>query len=230
VALPNTIAIDGPAGSGKSTVSFAVAQRIGYLFADTGAFYRAVTLLALEQRIDFNNSDDLVRLAQRVHLDMTPDLADDNRQYTILANERDITPHIHAPEVDTHVSIVAALSGVRAALLDVQRTIAARGRVIMAGRDIGTVVLPNADLKIYIDANLEERAARRHQQRVTNGESADLTAVRDGIYQRDTLDSKRSTAPLSQAPDAIYLDTSTLSLEEAIETIHRIILEWVPKQ
>jgi cytidylate kinase len=100
----------------------------------------------------------------------------------------------------------------------------------MAGRDIGTVVLPNADLKIYIDANLEERAARRHQQRVTNGESADLTAVRDGIYQRDTLDSKRSTAPLSQAPDAIYLDTSTLSLEEAIETIHRIILEWVPKQ
>jgi cytidylate kinase len=230
VALPNTIAIDGPAGSGKSTVSFAVAQRIGYLFADTGAFYRAVTLLALEQRIDFNNSDDLVRLAQRVHLDMTPDLADDNRQYTILANERDITPHIHAPEVDTHVSIVAALSGVRAALLDVQRTIAARGRVIMAGRDIGTVVLPNADLKIYIDASLEERAARRHQQRVTNGESADLTAVRDGIYQRDTLDSKRSTAPLSQAPDAIYLDTSTLSLEEAIETIHRIILEWVPKQ
>lgn len=228
MALPNTIAVDGPAGSGKSTVSFAVAQQIGYLFADTGAFYRAITLLALEQHLDFTNANAIVQLAQQVQLDMTSDLDDDNRQYTILANRRDITPHIHTPDVDAHVSTVAALSGVRTALLDVQRTIAARGRVIMAGRDIGTVVLPNADLKIFYDASLEKRASRRHQQLMTNGESADLTTVRNGINQRDTLDSKRSTAPLLQAPDAVYLDTSMLSFEEAVEALQQIILEWSP--
>ena len=228
LSLPSTIAVDGPAGSGKSTVSFAVAQRIGYLFVDTGAFYRAITLLALEQHLDLYDSDQLVALVNRANLDMTPDLADDGRQYTFLANGRDITLAIHAPRVDANVSIVAADRGVRAAILDAQRNLAARGRVIMAGRDIGTVVLPDADLKIYIDASVEKRAARRYEQRIRNGESADLDAIRAGLIDRDDKDSSREISPLTRAPDAILLDTSELNFEQSVEAAYRIIHDWAP--
>lgn len=226
--MPNTIAVDGPAGSGKSTVSFAVAQRIGYLFVDTGAFYRAITFLAFEHRIDPRDSAQVVALAERVHLDMTPDLADDGRQYTLLADGRDITAHIHSPQVDEHVSAVSAIPGVRTAMLGAQRALAQRGRVIMAGRDIGTVVLPDADLKIYIDASLEKRAERRYQQRIRNGEPANLDAIREGLRQRDLVDSGRETAPLLRAQDARYLDTSDLTFEEAVEAVYQIILAWRP--
>jgi cytidylate kinase len=226
LTLPNTIAVDGPAGSGKSTVSFAVAKRLGYLFADTGAFYRAITLLALWQHCDLNNPDQITALARQVHFDMTPDLADDGRQYTILADQHDITPDIHSPEVDAHVSIVAAIPGVRDALLNAQRSIATRGQVIMAGRDIGTVVLPDADLKIYIDASLEKRAERRYNQRRNTGEPADLDAIRAGLDQRDTLDSQRTVAPLMAAPDAVYLDTSDMTLEQAINAMYQTIINW----
>jgi cytidylate kinase len=228
LSLPNTIAVDGPAGSGKSTVSFTVAQKIGYLFVDTGAFYRAITFLALEQHIEPRDLAQVVALAEHVHLDMTPDLADDGRQYTLLAEGRDITPDIHSPHVDAHVSVVAALPGVRTAMLGAQRALAERGRVIMAGRDIGTVVLPHADLKIYIDASLEKRAERRYQQRIRNGEPADLETIREGLRQRDLVDSGRETAPLLQAQDAEYLDTSNLTFEEAVEAVHKIILAWRP--
>jgi cytidylate kinase len=228
LSLPSTIAVDGPAGSGKSTVSFAVAQRIGYLFVDTGAFYRAITLLALEQHLDLHDSDQLVALTQRTSLDMTPDLADDGRQYTLLADDRDITHAIHSPEVDASVSIVAADRGVRAAILDTQRDLATRGKVIMAGRDIGTVVLPNADLKIYIDASVEKRATRRYEQRLRNGEPADLDAIRAGLIDRDDKDSSRAVSPLIRTPDAVYLDTSDLTFEEAIEAALQIIRDWTP--
>lgn len=226
MSLPSTIAVDGPAGSGKSTISFAVAQRIGYLFVDTGAFYRAVTLLALEQDLDPHDSEHVVKLAQDTHLDMTPDLADDGRQYTCIADGRDITAKIHTPKVDAHVSVVAATPGVRAAMLDVQRTLAARGHIIMAGRDIGTVVLPDADLKLFIDASLDKRAERRYHQRVENGETASLDSIRDGLRQRDAIDSGREVAPLLRAPDAVYLDTSNLTLEQAIDAAYAIVQQW----
>jgi cytidylate kinase len=228
LSLPNIIAIDGPAGSGKSTVSFAVAQRMGYLFVDTGAFYRAITFLALEQRVDLRDSAQIVALAERVHLDMTPDLANDGRQYTLLADGRDITANIHSPHVDANVSEIAANPGVRTAVLDAQRSLAKRGRVIMAGRDIGTVVLPEADLKIYIDASLEQRAERRYQQRVRNGEPANLDAIREGLRQRDLVDSGRKVAPLLQAEDAEYLDTSSLTFEQAVDAVCQIIAAWQP--
>lgn len=224
MSLPRTIAVDGPAGSGKSAVSFAVAQKINYLFVDTGAFYRAVTLLALEQSLDVHNAAAVTALARRVQLDLTPDLAKDGRQFTFLADGRDITPQLHAPQVDAHVSVIAATPGVRDALLETQRTIAARGGVIMAGRDIGTVVLPDADLKIYFDASLERRAERRYQQRLREDESADLDAIREGLRQRDTLDSQREVAPLLQAADAVHLDTSDLTLEQAINAMYRIVI------
>lgn len=228
LVLPKTIAVDGPAGSGKSSVSFAVAQRIGYLFFDTGALYRALTLVALEHHIDMNDSDALVALAQRVDLDMTPDLKNDGRQCTVLADGRDITPRIHDPKVDAHVSIVSAIPGVRNTLLGVQRAIARRGRIIMAGRDIGTVVLPDAELKLYIDASLEQRAQRRYQQRLDKGEPADLDSIREGLLARDALDSGREVAPLLRAPDAVNVDTSDLTLEESVEAVYRLIMEWCP--
>ncbi|NLX10299.1 MAG: (d)CMP kinase [Chloroflexi bacterium] len=226
MSLPSTIAVDGPASSGKSTVSFAVSRRIGYLFVDTGAFYRAITLLALEQHLDLDNFAEVSALAERAQIDITPELADDGRQYTVMTDGRDITAAIHAPEVDAAVSKVSAIPGVRAALLNTQRKIAARGRVIMAGRDIGTIVLPDADLKIYIDASLEERATRRYHQRASNGESADLDAIREAIRKRDEADSQRAISPLLRAPDAVYLDTSHLTQLEAIEAMIRILHEW----
>jgi len=226
--LPSIIAVDGPAGSGKSTVSFAVAQRIGYLFVDTGAFYRAITFLALEQHIDPHDSAQVVTLAEHVHLDMTPDLDDDGRQYTLVADGRDITPDIHSPQVDAHVSVISADPGVRTAILGAQRGLATRGRVIMAGRDIGTVVLPDANLKIYIDASLEKRAERRYQQRIRNGEPGSLDAIREGLRQRDLVDSGRETAPLLRAEDAEYLDTSDLSFEQAVDAVYEIIMAWQP--
>ncbi|MBN1565472.1 MAG: (d)CMP kinase [Anaerolineae bacterium] len=228
LTLPSTIAIDGPAGSGKSSVSFAVAQRINYLFVDTGAFYRAVTFLALEQALDLHDAAQLVALCEQTHFDMTPDRKDDGRQFTFLANERDITQDLNTPQVDKAVSIVAATPEVRASVLEAQRLLAKKGRVIMAGRDIGTVVLPNADLKIYIDASLEKRAERRHKQRRDNGEQADYEAILANLRERDRLDSSRDTAPLLQADDAIKLDTSDLTFDATIEAAYTLIANWTP--
>jgi len=226
LALPSTIAIDGPAGSGKSSISFALAQRLGYLFVDTGAFYRAITLLALRKKIDPHASGQVETLARQVQFDMSGDLQDDGRQYTLLVNGEDVTWAISSPQVDAYVSVVAANPGVREAILDAQRALAARGRVIMAGRDIGTVVLPDADLKIYIDASLERRAERRYRQRIQKGEEASLLHISEGLRQRDEIDSNRDVAPLLKAPDAVYLDTTELSLDEAIEAAYQIILNW----
>lgn len=226
MGLPRTIAVDGPAGSGKSSVSFAVAQKLGYLFVDTGAFYRAVTLLVLRQGINPADVNRVAALARNVRIELSGDLRDDGRQYTLLVNGEDITWHIHSPEVDAYVSVVAANPGVRQAMLAAQRALAARGRVIMAGRDIGTVVLPDADLKIYIDAALEARAERRYKQRIQAGEEADLASIYEGLRQRDMTDSQRKVAPLLRAPDAVYLDTTSLSLDEAIEAAYQIVLAW----
>ncbi|MCD4685298.1 MAG: (d)CMP kinase [Anaerolineae bacterium] len=228
MSLPSTIAVDGPAGSGKSSVSFAVAQRIGYLFVDTGAFYRAITLLAHHQQINPSNAEDVIALAQRVRLDMTPDLGDDDRQFTFLADGQDITRQLHTRQMDQYVSIVAANSGVRAAILDTQRQLAARGKVIMAGRDIGSVVLPHADLKIYIDASLDARAERRYKQRLAATGSADLDTVREGLRSRDEIDRSRETAPLLKPEDAVPLDTSNLTLAQSIDAAHQIIKDWQP--
>ena len=216
------IAIDGPAGSGKSSVSLALARRLGYLFVDTGAFYRAITWLALQRHIDPHDSAQVAALARRAHLDMHP-RPNADPPYTFLADGQDITAHLHTPEVDAYVSVVAANADVRAAILEAQRQLARRGRVIMAGRDIGSVVLPDADLKIYIDANLDERAHRRYRQRLAEGETADLEAIREGLLARDRLDSSRDVAPLTRLPDAVYLDTSHMSLEEAVEAAYRIV-------
>ena len=216
---PSIIAVDGPAGSGKSAVSSAVARQLNYLFVDTGAFYRAITLLALEHGIDTRSEADTTTLAQQAELDLEARAG----HFAFLANGTDITVRLNTPEVDAHVSYIARTAGVRTALFDAQRSIAGRGKVIMAGRDIGTVVLPDADLKLYIDASLEARATRRYRQRLAEGRDADLNTIREGLRQRDEIDSGRAVAPLTRAEDAIYLDTSDLTLEEAIAAMLHII-------
>ena len=172
--LPSTITIDGPAASGKSTLGSLLAKHLGYLYFDTGVMYRAVTRTAQERGIPIEDEEAVSRLAEQIVIDAFPATVEDGRQYTILVDGRDVTWELRFPEVDQAVSPVAAYPGVRLALTAQQRRIGQTGRIVMVGRDIGTVVLPEADLKIYLDATVEERAKRRLRERMGHGEDADL--------------------------------------------------------
>ncbi|MCK4451832.1 MAG: (d)CMP kinase [Anaerolineae bacterium] len=224
---PSIIAIDGPAASGKSTIGELLAQRLGYLYLDTGAMYRAVTWLALQQGIDIADEEAITALAERVEINITRPTADDGRQYTVYANGRDVTWEIRRPEVDANVSPVSAYPGVRQALTDQQRRIGRRGRIVMMGRDIGTVVLPEADLKIYLAATAEERARRRHREILERGEEADFEEVLVAMRRRDKIDSEREAAPLRPADDAIIIDTTRLSIAEVLAKVEDLVYSFV---
>jgi cytidylate kinase len=226
--LPATIAIDGPAASGKSTIGGMLADRLGYLYFDTGLMYRAVTCLALQRGIPIEDEAQVTRLAETAVIDFETPRVNDGRQYTVRADGADVTWEIRAPEVDANVSPVSAYPGVRRALTAQMRRIGARGRVVMVGRDIGTVVLPNADLKIYLDATKEERARRRYKERVARGEPIDFAQVLEIIEARDRIDSGREVAPLKSAPDAIYLDSTGLSIAEVFERAWELVSERDP--
>jgi cytidylate kinase len=226
VALPRTIAIDGPAGSGKSSVSFAIARELDYLFVDTGAFYRAVTLAALRAGLADADEATLASIAEHSKLDVTSDLDADGREYTLVLDGEDVTWQIRDTNVEKSVSRVAAIGGVRDILNEKYRQLAERGGVIMAGRDIGTVVLPDADLKIYLDASPEARALRRYQQRMAAGEQADYSDILNALRKRDAQDSQRVVAPLTRADDAHYIDTDSLNVQTVIDKIKAIIHTW----
>jgi cytidylate kinase len=217
------IAIDGPAASGKSTIGAAVAEKLGYLYFDTGVMYRAVTCVALLHSIPIDNEATVTALAERVQIDLLKPTVKDGRQYTILADGKDITWDIRSRAVDANVSPVSAYAGVRRAMTQQQRRIGLQGRVVMVGRDIGTVVLPEADIKIYLDASEEERARRRHRERVARGEQVEFDAVLQEVRQRDRIDSSRAVAPLKQAKDAIYLDSTGLDVPEVIARVMQLI-------
>ncbi|MCE5259101.1 MAG: (d)CMP kinase [Chloroflexi bacterium] len=217
-----TIAIDGPAASGKSTVGGALAARLGYIYFDTGVMYRAVTWAALEQGIAIEDEPAITALAQRLVIEVTPPTVLDNRQYTVLADQVDITWEIREPRVNQHVSPVSAYPGVRAALTIQQRRIGAQGGVVMVGRDIGTVVLPNADLKIYLDATLEERINRRLREALARGMQLTYEDVKLDLQKRDRIDSTRATAPLTIAPDAVVIDTTPLTIEAVVTRIEEL--------
>lgn len=219
----STIAIDGPAAAGKSTVGERVAQRLGYLYFDTGVMYRAVTWAALERGIPIEDEEAVTALAERLHIDVTPPTVDDGRQYTVLADGVDVTWAIREPEVNANVSAVSAYRGVRTALVRQQRRVAAEGEVVMVGRDIGTVVLPHADLKIYLDAGVEERARRRWQEMEARGEEADYEGVLASMRRRDDIDSHRSVSPLRPAEDAVVLDTTRLNIAEVLAEVDRLV-------
>ncbi len=222
---PVTIAIDGPAASGKSTIGEMLARRLGYLYFDTGVMYRAVTWAALARGVPIADEAAVTMLAERLHVDVRPPTANDGRQYTVLADGEDVTWAIRAPEVDGNVSPVSAYAGVRRALVAQQRRIAAGGRVVMVGRDIGTVVLPDADLKIYLDASVEERARRRWREMRERGEDADYDAVLAAMRRRDEIDSNRHVSPLRPAEDAVVIDTTGLGIEEVLARVERLIEE-----
>jgi cytidylate kinase len=216
---PSIIAIDGPAASGKSTVAKTLADEMGYLYFDTGVMYRAVTWVALSGGVSIADEEAVTILAEQGQIDVRPPTIDDGRDYDVLADGRDVTWEIRRPEVDANVSEVSAYVGVRRALSAQQRQIGLRGRVIMVGRDIGTVVLPEADLKMYLDASVDERARRRFLERVDRGEDSHFDEILDAMRKRDAIDSTREVAPLCAAEDAIILDTDGLSIEQVVEQI-----------
>jgi cytidylate kinase len=219
------IAIDGPAASGKSTLAQSLAEKLGYLYFDTGAMYRAVTLLALESKTDLANVLVLEKIARELQIDLRPPSQQDGRLYDVWINGRDRTWDIRTKEIDANVSPVSAVPGVRAALSEHQRRIGMRGGVVMAGRDIGTVVLPEADLKIYLDATPEERARRRHAELVEQGKDPSLEKILAGLRERDQIDSGRAVAPLRPADDAIMLTSDGMQRDDVLAKV----LEHVAK-
>jgi cytidylate kinase len=219
------IAIDGPAASGKSTLAQNLAARLGYLYFDTGVMYRAVTLAALEKGISPNDENGVNRLARSVCIDVQPPSVPDGRQYDVLLDGQDVTWQIRRPEVDANVSQVSTYRGVREAMTQRQREIGLRGRVVMAGRDIGTVVLPEAELKIYLDATVEERARRRVAEARQRGEQADAAAILQSMRRRDRIDSSREIAPLRAAEDAVLLDSTDMSIDGVLEKAMALVEE-----
>ena len=221
--LPRTIAIDGPSASGKSSVGYLVAERLGYLFLDTGATYRALTWLALQRRVHLEDEEGLVRLAAQVDMNLGPPAAESCERCTIWVDGEDLTGVLRQPEVERGVSLVSRVPQVRRAMVAVQRRLASRRRVVMAGRDVGTVVLPSADLKIYLDASVEERARRRHEELVALGRPFTQSDVRQQILRRDAIDSGREDSPLRAAEDAVVISTDGLNQEQVVEKIVALV-------
>lgn len=220
--FPSIIAIDGPAASGKSTLGFRLAEALGYLYFDTGLMYRAVTWLALNQGIDVRDELAVTQLAENVPIEVTAPSLEDGRACDVVVDGHDITWEIRKPEVDANVSIVSAYPGVRKALSAQQRRIGMRGRVVMVGRDIGTVVLPEADLKIYLDASPEERANRRYKEILERGSHANYDEVLEKVRERDRIDSTRAIAPLKPAADAVILDSDALDANEVFQKVYAL--------
>jgi cytidylate kinase len=216
---PSIIAIDGPAASGKSTIGKRLADTLGYLFFDTGVMYRAITWLALQRGLDVCDEAAITTLANSVPIDVLPPTQADGRACDVVVEGQDITWETRRPEVDANVSIVSAYAGVRRALSVQQRRIGQRGRVVMVGRDIGTVVLPDADLKIYLDASAKERARRRYDEIIARGEQADYDEILAKVIERDRIDSTRDVAPLKAADDAVIVDSDHLNAEEVFQHI-----------
>jgi cytidylate kinase len=211
---PRTIAIDGPAGSGKSVVGLWLARELGYAYLDTGALYRAIAYLALERGLDTRDGGRLAEAARAADLRIAPPAdREDARGYVVLLDGRDVTAELFTGPVNAAVSPVASHPQVRGELLPIQRRIAAQGGIVMAGRDIGTVVMPDADLKLYLDASLEERARRRWEQEQSSGPGRALEEVVADVRRRDQLDSERATSPLRPADDAVVLQTDGVPLE-----------------
>jgi cytidylate kinase len=222
ISTAKRIAIDGPAGSGKSTIAQRVAEMLGYLYFDTGVMYRAVTLAAIDQGVDINNEAEVASIAQQIKIDIQPPTIEDGRAYTVLLNCDDVTWKIRSPEVEAHVSQVSAYAGVRKAMTARQREIGLRSNIVMAGRDIGTVVLPEADLKVYLDASVEERARRRYQESVLRREEVSYEEILKSILERDRIDSTRDHAPLKAAGDAIVIDTTDMRVEEVVQKVFEL--------
>ncbi|BDZ30969.1 (d)CMP kinase [Lactiplantibacillus sp. WILCCON 0030] len=213
------VAIDGPASAGKSTVAKLVAKRFGYIYVDTGAMYRAVTYWAMTHQVALTDEAAVAELMQTLTISFKPGEPDQ----LVFANGEDITAAIRQPDVTNNVSTIAALSKVRTILTAQQRQIAAAGGVVMDGRDIGSTVLPQAEVKIFLVASAAERAKRRYAENITKGINTPLAQLQAEIELRDHKDSTRKVSPLTQAADAVLVDTTPMSINEVVDTIANII-------
>lgn len=211
------VAIDGPAGAGKSTIARRVAQRLGFIYIDTGAMYRAVALWALRAGLDRKNPAQMEQLAAHADIRLEPGTPH------IWLNGEDVSGFIRTPEVSQAASEVAAIAGVRRAMVELQRRIAEQSSVVMEGRDIGSVVFPRAEVKIYLDASQQVRASRRAEELAANGVPVDFDELSRQIAERDERDRNRELSPLIQAPDAVYVDSSGISPEEVEEKILALV-------
>lgn len=210
-----TIAIDGPGSAGKGTIARGVAQSLGYAYVDTGAMYRAVALMALRSGLDWADGEAVAALTASLDFDFRWD----DGLLRLFVGGDDVTRAIREDEISSGASIVSKHGGVRAALLERQRQLGARGGIVMDGRDIGTVVLPDAELKIYLDADVRERARRRHEELVRRGDSVPFQQVLDRLRQRDRQDMERELAPLKRAEDALLVDSTDLTIPQAIDRV-----------
>lgn len=214
------VAIDGPASAGKSTVAKLVAKRFNYIYCDTGAMYRAVTLAALQKGVAMDDQDEIAKIAQQVKIDFQPG----EPEQRVFLNGEEVTDDIRSTKVTANVSAVAAVAAVRAEMTRQQRAIAAQNGIVMDGRDIGTTVLPNAPVKIFMVASAYERARRRFAENQAKGiATSSLAELQKAIELRDKKDSTRAVSPLTQAPDAIKLDTTKLTIDEVVDEISKII-------
>lgn len=224
--LPNVIAIDGPAASGKSTVGLMLAQHLDYLCLDTGSMYRALTLAVIRKGIQPDDEAPVVELAHRFTLDIVPLAGQtDGRHYSVLLEGEDVTWDLRLPEVDAAVSQISTYPEVRAEMVRRQREVGKRGRVVMIGRDIGTVVMPDAPLKLYITATPEERARRRLLDRRRQGQNDTFETILADVVRRDHIDSSRKHSPLKPAVDAKIIDTTGRSADSVVKAIIDLIRE-----
>ena len=221
--IPNIITIDGPVASGKSSVGLSLAKKLGYFFLDTGVMYRAVTWAAINQKIEINNIEAISNLAQQINIEIKPSTKCDGRNNDVFIDKVDITWKLKEPEVNENVSQVSRYPLVREVLTKQQREFGRRGKIIMAGRDIGTIVIPDAELKIFLEASTDERAIRRFNEEVERGKQIDLEGVIKNIEMRDKIDSNRKIAPLIPAKDAIIINTDGKEISEVVDEILNII-------
>ncbi len=219
MSKPLIVAIDGPAGAGKSTLARRLASKLGFVYIDTGAMYRAVALWAVRAGVDLNDAHKLEQLARAASIEFQAGSTQ------VLLNGEDVTEAIRAPELSDAASRVSTFAGVRRALVEKQRALAATASVVMEGRDIGTVVFPDAEVKIFLDARPEERAARRAREFKEKGLAVSQEEIARQIAERDARDRTRKQAPLMQAPDAIYLDSTSLSLDEVEDYVLKLVRE-----
>ncbi|KAF1301084.1 (d)CMP kinase [Enterococcus saccharolyticus] len=217
------IAIDGPASSGKSTVAKILAKDFGYIYTDTGAMYRSVTYLAIQHQVAFDDKEKLVSLIERYPITFKQT----EQGQLIFVDGQDVTEAIRQPDVTNNVSEVSAHAEVRQQLVRQQQKIAEQGGVVMDGRDIGTVVLPHAEVKIFLVASVVERAERRFKENQAKGIATDFETLKKEIEQRDYLDSHRETSPLKQAEDATLIDTTGLTIEEVVQAIKDEVIRKV---
>lgn len=223
------IAIDGPAASGKSTAARLLAGRLGFIYIDTGAMYRAVTLAGIEKGLDFKDEQAVIDIADNIRIDIEQNPST-QRGYNVIVNGRDETDALFTPSVDRFVSVTAQIAHVRKRLVEMQREMARKANVVMAGRDICSNVLPNADLKIYLTASARARAERRQKERQEKGEDPGYQDALENVRLRDRIDSGRKDNPLVKTPDAVEVDCTNLGIEQMVDEIEKLARERFPKK